>query len=97
MKRYQVFFEGIGHAIEICYAPNEQEARLQSEQRAKKYECRVLNIVSVKYLEPRLPSGRCKHINREYDMYKKVFPNRDITFREYLFSNSIKGVYDAKN
>ena len=99
MERYIIYITGLGNMPAEYYAPNEKEARAQCEQRLSKFDIKgsIRYIDHVKYTEPKLPRGRCKRINREYKVYAEIFPNREITFMEYLIKKSIKGDYDEEN
>jgi hypothetical protein len=96
MKRYKVYFKHLGRMPMEVYAPNEQDARIQCEQRLRRFGIRtaIYNIERVKYTEPRLPHGRCKHINKTYVQYAKIYPNREIDFAAYLITLSIE---EARN
>lgn len=92
MQRYMIYYIGVGRTPEEFYAPNEKEARAQCKQRLRRFDMdgRIYCINHVKYVEPNLPNGRCKHINREYKTYTLLYPNREITFKEYLIQKSME-------
>lgn len=98
MKRYKIYFKSLGRMPMEVYAPSEQDARIQCEQKLCRFGIRtaIYNIERAKYTEPRLPYGRCRRINKTYVQYAKIYPRRDITFLEYLIKKSIQEAQDEK-